>query len=94
MLSKNEFELDRCQRTITEWWQNYKINVRNDVTSFVLKGMKGVFHSALARDWRYRRGTKHQVWRLFELLKHGNGASLKERIGITLGRMIHRASHR
>jgi hypothetical protein len=93
MLSKNQFQLGQCQRTIAEWWQQYKINLRNDVTSFVSKGMKGAFHGALAEDWRYRRGMRHQMWRLFELVRHGNVASLKERGGITLGRMIRRASH-
>jgi hypothetical protein len=90
-LSRQESELAEHQRRIADWWQSYKIRIRGDVTSFVSLGLKGSLQSFLAADWHCPGGYRHQIWRLFELLKHANRASLQERVGITLSRIGHRS---
>src|SRR5262249_39779444 len=93
-LSTNHSTVTTYQQEIAEWWQKYKVELRRDVTSFILLGLQGAFRSSLTQDWRCRKGINHQVWRLIELLKHASQASLQERIGITTRRMIARARSR
>jgi hypothetical protein len=91
-MSKNEPGLVDYQRTVANWWQGHKVRLRNEVTSFVSLGLEGSFRSSLMADVHFRKGFRHQVWRLFELLKHANRASLQERVVITTGRVIGRVS--
>jgi hypothetical protein len=91
-VSRDESRLIAYQHDIAEWWQSYKVKLRNEVTSLASLGLEGCFSSSLSRDWRCRKGINHQVWRLVELLKHASRASLQERIGITTRRMFDRAS--
>jgi Exostosin family len=90
-LSSDQSRMIAYQQDIAEWWRSYKVKLRSDVTSFVSLGLEGSFRSSLSRDWHCRKGVNHQVWRLFELLKHASPASLQERIGITTKRLISRA---
>jgi hypothetical protein len=89
-VSSNQSKILAYQQDIAEWWRNYKVKLRNDVTSFVSSGLQGSFRSSLSRHWRCRQGVDHQVWRLVELLKHASHTSLQERIGITTRRIIGR----
>jgi hypothetical protein len=90
-LSNDPSRMSAYQQHIAEWWQQYKVELRKDVTSFVSLGLQGSFRSSLSQDWRCRKGINHQVWRLIELLKHASHASLQERIAITTRRIIARA---
>jgi hypothetical protein len=91
VLSSDQSRLIPYQQDIAEWWRKYKVQLRKDVTSFVSLGLQGSFRSSLSQDWRCRKGVNHRVWRVMELLKHANYASLQERIGITTRRMSARA---
>jgi Exostosin family len=93
-VASDQSRLIAYQQEIVEWWRKYKLQLRNDVTSFVSLGFQGAFRSSLSQNWRCRKGINHQAWRLIELLKHASRASLQERIRITTRRMIARASPR
>jgi hypothetical protein len=86
-LSRDESALAECQRTVADWWQSYKVKLRNEVALFVSLGLHESFCSFL-KHWNCRTGVKHQAWRMVELLKHASRASLQERIGITARRII------
>jgi hypothetical protein len=86
MLRKDKRRLLDYQQTVADWWQNYKVQLRNEVEAFVLLGMKKSLRSS--SDWNVRTGVKYQAWRTIELLKHANRASLQERIGIALKRKM------
>ena len=88
-VSKDKSTLTAYQQSIATWWQTYKLELRDEVASFVSSGLEGVFRSSL-RHWQCRKGVNHQVWRAVELLKHASHASLQERIGITTRRTISR----
>ena len=90
--SKDKSTLIAYQQSIAKWWHSYKIELRNEVVSFVSSGLEGAFRSSL-RNWQCRKGVNHQVWRVVELLKHASHASLQERIGITTRRTIGRGLH-
>jgi hypothetical protein len=87
-LSKDQARLAEYQHAIANWWQNYKLAVRTDVTAFVSLGLHGEFRSSLVSDWQPRKGVRHQMWRIAELLKHANRPSLQERIGIVGSRVL------
>jgi hypothetical protein len=93
-LSNDPSRMIAYQQDIAGWWQNYKVELQKDVTSFVSLGLKGEFRLSLSQHWRCPKGINHQLWRLIELLKHASRASLRERIAITTRRMIARASLR
>jgi hypothetical protein len=93
-VSSDQSRLISYQQDIAGWWRKYKVQLQEDVTSFVSLGLQGSFRSSLSQKWRCRTGINHQVWRLSELLKHASHASLQERIRITTRRMIARASLR
>jgi hypothetical protein len=84
-VSKDKSALTAYQQSIAKWWQSYKMEIRNEVASFVSLGLEGAFRSQL-RHWHCRKGVYHQVWRVVELLKHASRASLQERISITIRR--------
>ena len=90
-LRKDKLRLVEYQRTVVNWWQEYKVQLQNDVEAFVSLGLENSFRSSLNADWNIRTGVKHQGWRAIELLKHANRASLQERIGIALKRKMHLA---
>jgi hypothetical protein len=90
-LARDQARMVAYQQGIDTWWQQYEIRLRENVSSFVSLGLDGSFRSSLKQDWHCRRGVRHQVWRLGELLKHASAASLQERVGITTRRVIARA---
>jgi len=88
---RDQDRLVAYQHDIAAWWQQYKIRLRENVSSFVSLGLDGSFRSSLSQDWHCPKRVRHQVWRLSELLKHASTASLQERVGITTRRVIARA---
>ena len=91
-LCKYKSGLADYQRAVMDWWQMYKARLRKDAASFVSLGLDGLFQKSLTADWYCRKGLKNELWRISELLKHATRASLQERIGITLERIVGRFS--
>jgi hypothetical protein len=77
-LLKDRAALDALQARIGGWWKTYKTTIRNDLCDFVVRGFQGGFRTSLAR-WRPPTGTKLQIWRLVELLKHHDVVAAKGR---------------
>ncbi len=81
-------ELDRLQQRVHGWWQQTKTGLSDEVSNFITAGLNGAFTKDLSQDWQSRSGMGHQLWRLQELVRHGNRASLTERAGIMARRLI------
>jgi hypothetical protein len=79
--------LDHLQQTVFTWWRNHKIELRHDLMRFVTLGLGGTYSQALAQDWHYRTDIRHHIWRLAELVRHGNTASLLERVRLMAGKV-------
>jgi hypothetical protein len=85
-------ELTARQNNIAQWWREFKMMLRKDVTSFVTEGLEGTFQASLRNEWHCQVGLRHAAWRLFELSKHANRLSLQDRIAITARRIIERVA--
>lgn len=81
--------LDALQRTVHHWWQDYKQLLRKSVMKFTNEGLEGKFKPALRAGRAHASGMGHQLWRLQELVRHGNRASLVERVGLVAAKMAH-----
>ena len=81
--------LDALQARIGGWWKTYKTTIRADLCDFVVRGFQGEFRTSLAR-WHPPTGTKLQIWRLVELLKHHDVIAAKSRFYRELSKLTSR----
>ncbi len=87
-MAADKAKLDRLQSLVHDWWLATKSELQRSVTSFTDEGMEGRHRRALAEDWHCGTGARHQIWRMAELVRHGNRASLLERAGIFARRAV------
>ena len=81
-LSKRADELDRLQRTVSQWWLSYKSSLRATVATFCAEGLSGAFTGALRRRWRQVPHAAEQLWRVFELSRHHSAQAAMHRLSI------------
>lgn len=63
-------ELHRIQRKVSSWWQEYKRKLREGVSDFVRRGLRGEWSASLRKNWRFRSGRRYELWRRLEPLRH------------------------
>jgi hypothetical protein len=88
-LLKDRAALDALQACIGDWWKTYKTMISADLCDFVARGFQGGFRTSLAR-WRPPTGTKLQIWRRIELLKHHDVIAAKGRFYRELSKLTSR----
>ncbi|QSR88602.1 hypothetical protein IT6_09595 [Methylacidiphilum caldifontis] len=66
---KDEKLLTTTQLTISNWWDSFKIKLKNKVSSFVTDGFEGKLKLYLQNIHSYNDFI-HDLWRRNELLKH------------------------